>query len=154
MRINADFELCSILESEFDDSFDVVYAKEFISHVHPVPQFIKVALKYLKSGGYIIISDTNPLNPLTRYLAYKEHRKGLYKIVKNPVTGSNVLYAVERLISPYTLIQLLRSNGFFVVDVSFYVWPGPSALLPLIKIIEEPLKFPITPIYTITAIKV
>lgn len=152
-QLQIDFKLCNILKYKCSDAFDIVYAKEFISHVHPVPKFIEFAHKCLKDGGYLILHDTNPLNPLSRYRAWKEHRCGLYKFVKDPETGENVTYAVERLVSTFTLKQLLSTSGFRVVGVNFYVWPGPNLLLPIISFIEAKLKIPVTSLYEIIAMK-
>jgi SAM-dependent methyltransferase len=153
-RLEVDFKLCNILEYKCIDTFDVVYAKEFISHVHPISGFLRIARNCLRKRGYLFIHDTNPLNPWSSYKAWKEHKHGLYRFVKDPETGKNILYAVERLVSPFTLKNLLSANGFQVVEVNFYVWPGPNLLLPLISLAEARLKIPVTPLYEIIAIKV
>jgi SAM-dependent methyltransferase len=152
-QLEIDFKLCNVLEYKRTDAFDIVYAKEFISHVHPLSGFIRVAQNCLIKGGYLFLHDTNPLNPWSSYKAWKEHKYGLYKFVKDPETGRNMPYAVERLVPPFTLKQLLSVNGFQVVEVNFYVWPGPNLLLPLINLLEMKLKIPVTPLYEIVAIK-
>jgi len=152
--LDIDFKLCNILRYKCVDAFDIVYAKEFISHVHPISKFIRVVRNCLRKGGYLFIHDTNPLNPWSSYKAWKEHRHSLYKFVKDPETGRDIPYAVERLVSPFALKNMLSANGFQVIEINFYVWPGPSILLPIISFVETSLKIPITPLYEIVAIKI
>jgi len=110
--LDVDFKLCNILKCKFNDAFDIVYAKEFISHVHPISKFVEAAQKIIRDGGYLIISDTNPLNPLSSYRAWKEHRRGLYKYVKDPETGEYVPYAIERLVSRTFLGKSFQITAF------------------------------------------
>jgi hypothetical protein len=99
------------------------------------------------------LHDTNPLNPWSSYRAWREHRHSLYKFVRDPETGRDILYAVERLISPFTLKRLVSANGFRVVEVNFYGWPGPNLLLPLISLAEMTLGIPVLPLYEVVAVK-
>lgn len=155
ISLDVTFRPCNILryKIEWENSFDIVYAKEFISHVHPVFKFIEHARAYLKNGGFLIISDTNPLNPVSSYRAWKAHRRGLYEHVKDPETGEDVPCAIERLITPYALKKLLLNNGFQVVSTNFYVYPVPTVALPVISIIEEYVKLPIPLVYEVIAVK-
>ena len=152
-QLEIDFRLCNILEYRCTDAFDIIYAKEFISHVHPLSEFVRVAQNCLRKGATLFLHATNLLNPWSSYKAWKEHKHGLYRFVKDPETGRRIPYAVERLVSPFVLKQLLSANGFQVVEINFYVWPGPNLLLPLINFVETKLKIPVTLLYEIVAIK-
>lgn len=154
-NLEVTFKLCNIFryKSEWENSFDIIYAKEFISHAYSVSKFIEFARAYLKNGGYLIVNDTNPLNFISSYMAWKDHRRGLFKYAKDPETGEYIPYAVERLFSPYALKKLLLNNGFQAPYINFYGILGPAVALPLISLIEKHVKLSILPIYEIMAVK-
>lgn len=152
-KLKVTFKLCNILKYKCKSTFNVIYAKEFISHVHPVSKFIEFAWKCLKPGGYLVIHDTNPLNPYCSYKAWRAHKHSLYKFVKDPETGENIMYAVERLVPSFILKRLLRANNFKILSINYYGWIGPNLFLPLINSIETKLKVPITPLYEIVSMK-
>jgi ubiquinone/menaquinone biosynthesis C-methylase UbiE len=48
-----------------DDTIDIVYSNEFVSHVRSIDQTLLEQIRVLKRGGSILIMDANVLNPET-----------------------------------------------------------------------------------------
>lgn len=119
IKLHTRFHLKNILRYYADEKFDIIWANEFISHVHPVEDFFEVAAKNLKQRGYIIICDTNGMNPYAKFSAWKAHRKGgLYSWEIDPDSLEPVPYARERLLSILQCKKLLEQCGFEIC--SFY----------------------------------
>jgi len=144
----------NILDYECNELFDVVYAREFITHMYSISKFVKFAKKVLKSSGYLIITDANPLNLVVYYNAWRAHKDRLYTVVADPKTGKDVPYAVERLISPFYLKSLLRQNNFELIFEHFYGIPYvPSSLVSVVKLIEDKVNLPFLASYELVAMK-
>ena len=150
---NVNFRNMNILDYKSTKPFDLVYAKESITHVYSVPKFINFVNRVLENDGYFIITDANPLNPLVSYKAWKVHKKELYVSVVNPETSNAVPYAVERLVSPFYLRSLLSKRGFQSIYYFYGSPPLPSALVPSLKIFENKIKCPILALYEIVSKK-
>jgi 2-polyprenyl-3-methyl-5-hydroxy-6-metoxy-1,4-benzoquinol methylase len=151
--MDVSFKNINILDDSIDKLFDLVFAKEFITHVYSVPRFIKFAKRVLKSDGHLIITDANPLNPIVQAVAWRAHRKGLFTAVTDPRTGKDVQYAVERLVSPLHLRSLLRQNNFKSQLFFYGVPPVPSAVIPLIRLFENKTNFPFLALYETHSVK-
>ncbi|MEA1958958.1 MAG: class I SAM-dependent methyltransferase [Chloroflexota bacterium] len=107
--------------SIFDVSgaFDVIYAKQSISHIDPAERFLRFSYEHLKPGGKLIIVDENALNPYV-YLQCRRARSergGLYTKLENPRTGEVVSYAQERIFTVPSIKQRLINNGFEIRDI-------------------------------------
>jgi len=152
-KLDVNFKNTNILDCKFDELFDMVYAKEFITHVYSVSKFVKFAKRVLKSNGHLIITDANPLNPAVYYKAWRAHEYGLYTVVADPRTGKDVPYAVERLVSPFYLKSLLRQNDFEPRSDFYGIPPVPSNLVWIIKPFEAKVNFPFLAIYEVIAMK-
>jgi len=48
-----------------DDTFDLVYSNEFLSHVSSIDATIVEQIRVLRSGGLLVIMDANILDPIT-----------------------------------------------------------------------------------------
>lgn len=129
MNLPVKFILKNVLKFYEPEQFDLIWAMESISHIHPIEGFLKVARENLKPEGIVIISDTNNFNPYARFKAWEDHRKGgLYTTVEDPESSELVPYAQERILSILDIKNLLEKNGFKVL------WsrcPGYIPRLPL-----------------------
>ena len=152
-ELDVSFKNINILDYECDDLFDIVHAKEFITHMYSISKFVKFAEKALKSNGHLIVTDANPLNPVVYYKAWKAHKDRLYTVVTDPKTRKDVPYAVERLIPPFYLKSLLRQNNFKPIS-EFYGFPPISSNLALvIKLFEDKASLPFLALYEVVAMK-
>jgi 2-polyprenyl-3-methyl-5-hydroxy-6-metoxy-1,4-benzoquinol methylase len=153
-KVDVSFENMNILDYAYDELFDVAYAKEFITHVCPLSKFLEVVVKALKDGGYFILSDANPFNPIVYYNAWKTHKASLYTTVIDPKTGKNIPYAVERLIPSSYLKSLLQAYNFEILSEKFFGVPYvASSLIPVIGLIEDKFNLPFLALYEIVARK-
>lgn len=162
-EISTEFHKKSVFD--VNDSFDVIWALESISHIDPADKFINFAYDHLNKGGKLIISDPNKLNPLIYQHTRRAQRKagGPNVPFRNPQTGEMVPFAHERVFTVFSIKKLLLSNKF-VID-SFH-YSGLLPYLPLFNIGHkntsiylEKLMNPIWPkflsgIYTVVALKV
>ena len=153
-ELDVSFKNMNILDSECNDLFDIVYAKEFITHMYSISEFVKFVKRVLKSGGHLVITDANPLNPIVYYNAWRAHKDSLYTVVTNPKTGKDVPYAVERLISHFYLKSLLRQNNFESISPIFYgIPPVPFNLVSVIKLFEDKVNIPFLALYEVVSMK-
>ncbi|HEV1994061.1 MAG TPA: class I SAM-dependent methyltransferase [Candidatus Acidoferrum sp.] len=100
--VNAKFILMDAEKMEFDESFDVVWSVESISHYPHKEKFFASAAQCLKSGGTLAIIDWFKKEQLTQ----REYKKFIQPIEKGMLVELDAMedYAV-----------LLRTNGFHVV---------------------------------------
>lgn len=152
-ELDVSFKNMNILDCEYDELFDIVYAREFITHMYSISRFVKFANRVLKSSGHLIITDANPLNPVVYYKAWRAHKNGLYTVVKDPKTGKDVPYAVERLISPFYLRFFLRQNNFESITDFYGIPPVPSNLVSVLKLFEDKANLPFLAVYEVVAMK-
>jgi len=152
-ELDVSFKNINILDYECDKLFDMVYAKEFITHMYSISKFVEFSKRVLKSSGHLIITDANPLNPVVYCKAWIAHKNRLYAIVTDPKTGKDVPYAVERLISPFYLKSLLRQNNFELIS-NFYGIPlVPFNLVSVIKLFEDKVNLPFLALYEVVSMK-
>ena len=149
--------LCKeILNYEPDYRFDVLHAKEFISHVWSLPTFLKFASKVLNEDGHLIVTDANLFNPYVAFKAYMDHRASLFTTVQDPETGKKVPYAVERLFWPRYVSETFIQYGFKLISISIFGYspPIPQRFLGVARRLEEVLgKIPVGTVYEITGCK-
>lgn len=151
-ELDVSFKNMNILDYKCDELFDIVYAKEFITHFYSIPRFVKFVKRALKNKGYLIITDANPLNPIVYYKAWRAHKDGLYIDLTDPKTGKDVPYAVERSISPFYLESLLRQNDFKVISEFYGFPPTPSDLVSVIRLLEDKTNLPFLALYEVIAV--
>jgi len=117
---------------EGSPSFDIIWAMESISHIHPVDEFFRLARLKLSEGGKLIITDPNPLNPLALArsirirgsLVPRPHRR-----FRDPETGEPADYGQERILPLFKLRRDLRKAGFSLTRSDMTGFMG-SSLLP------------------------
>lgn len=108
-------------------TFDVIWAREAISHIHPIEVFFDIVYQNISEDGILAISDANWGNPKTKMdliLNYKKRwrpftRWGeatiwwVYKY-KDPETGKEYEMAMERVFSPWKLKRILNKSKLIV----------------------------------------
>ena len=99
-------------------SFHVVFVAEAISHIHPAEDFLDfVSSQLLVENGFLVISDTNSLNPLVKLFMlrhfWRTAKRLSYYVIEfpNPVKNNNVQIAEERLFSPVSMDRLCAKLG-------------------------------------------
>ena len=118
---------------------NIIWVAEAISHIYPPERFLNAAYYALQPGGKIVISETNPLNFVSRITTWK-HRRSRYREMskdeirqlkkgniflypwtfQDPLTGKEVEICNEKLWTPQQLKTMLKSAGFSVEIINFY----------------------------------
>ena len=113
---------------EFPDaSFDLVLLNEVLEHVPNENQALQEIYRVLKPGGMLIIFAPNRMYPFETHsvvVKYGNLRLPIYFpfIPYIPLwVGQRIFRYIARNYWPYQLRQLVRANGFTIVDTD-YVW--------------------------------
>lgn len=116
---------------ESQDAFDIIWAMESISHIHPLEDFLRLAKNRLNQHGKIIVSDQNLISPVTFIRNFKI-RRGVEEKVHHqfldPDTGQPVDYAVEKIYSAKRFSNYLKMAGFRIKRVEMAGFMGSSFL--------------------------
>ena len=113
-------------------AFDLVWAMEAISHIHPADDFLSLAYRRLKDGGKLVISDPNRLNPLAWARSVRIRgsiRERTHTKFTDPETGIPVNYGQELIFSPFILVKKLVKIGFKIQKIQMSGFMG-SSLMP------------------------
>ena len=95
-------------------SFDIVVASSVFHHIEPIdrPDVLKEIYRVLKPGGFFLMIEHNPLNPLTNY------------IVKRTPMDENAI-----LLNPFEAKKLIKKNNFMHVRTDFFLFFPPKIRL-------------------------
>jgi 2-polyprenyl-3-methyl-5-hydroxy-6-metoxy-1,4-benzoquinol methylase len=112
--------------------YDLVWANEAISHIHPAEEFVAAAFQGLRPGGWLVIADANALNPVARWRAARLRGSSDWYVHRRSILSNEALaddVAEERLFTSRTLPALLRQAGFQVRQLDVHGFMG-SFFLP------------------------
>lgn len=142
-KINVKFFLENILKHSGE--YDVIWCMEAITHIDPVDEFLHTSYKNLRNNGRIIITDPNALNPYIYLQTKKEQKRkgGIYTTKKDPKTGEEISYAVERVLTIPAIKKGLIKNGFKIEKVylnAFFPFFIFNRYTNLCKVTENILK--------------
>jgi len=157
VNLDVDFLCREMLKYESNVKFDILHAKEFISHVWSLPAFLEFARNVLREKGYLIVTDANLFNPYIAFRAHLDHRTALFTAVYEPETDTKIPYAVERLFSPRYVAKVFIQQGFKPISINIFgYFPSiPRRLLNVAGKLEEVLgNIPVGTAYEITGVKV
>jgi SAM-dependent methyltransferase len=110
------FLLSNIFDLPERSAYDLVWVHNAISHIHPVDGFLRFSRDLLAPGGELVIVDVNKMSWRKRLQGEHEHGESLYTTRKDPNTGADVVYAVERDLTLPEQCELLAHNGFAVAS--------------------------------------
>ncbi|MFX1239542.1 MAG: class I SAM-dependent methyltransferase [Promethearchaeota archaeon] len=108
--LNINLEMKNVLKHE--GTYDLIWVNEAISHIAPISEFIEMCHKNLISGGKLIISDANNLNPII-FMRNKSAQKdwgAIYRKEKHPITGETYIYAMERCFTIPAIKKILSTK--------------------------------------------
>jgi len=118
-RLSLQFLRTNLLRYRPTQRFDLVYAREAISHIHPIDTFLQIAYEQLNPGGDLVICDSNAWHPYIQLVAWRARGSRKYTTIVDPETNEPVPYAVERVLSVQEIRHFLEEAGFEVVH-----WTG------------------------------
>lgn len=125
--LKIDIRLANVFDLSESNCFDLIWVHNAISHIHPVDKFLEFCRELLAPGGEIVIIDVNKASIRKRFMHKHDHEHagegeaGLYKTVKDPNTGADVVYAVERDLTLTEQCELLRQSGLEVASTECFV---------------------------------
>ncbi len=121
--LKVDIRLANVFDLPERNHYDLIWVHNAISHIHPVDRFLEFSREILAPGGEIVIIDVNKASVRKRFMHKDEHEgeAGLYKTVKDPNTGADVVYAVERDLTLTEQCDLLRQSGLPVASAECFV---------------------------------
>jgi len=125
--INA--HILSFLENS--PPFDVIWGMEAISHIYPQQDFFRLVRNRLNSGGKLIISDPNCLNPLAWLRAVKIRgsiRHKPHRRFKDPETDAPTDYGQEQIYTLPGIKKQLKQAGFHLQSIEMSGFMGSSFL--------------------------
>lgn len=146
-RLNLHFENAHVLRFlERSASFDLIWAMEAISHIHPPEAFFSLAFRRLKSPGMLIISDPNSLSPLAwlrSLLIRGSVRHRTHSRFVDPESGRPVEYGQEKIFAVFSLKKRLAGVGFRIQKIQMSGFLG-SSFLPHFLADKKPVKIFLT----------
>ncbi len=118
--------------------YDLVWAYNAISHIHPAERFFASAREGLDPGGVLVIGDINGAQPghRRRLDALRADVNRTYVSPEGVAHG----YAVERPFSPQELRRLAAASGFGVLHHELYYFGRGRLPGPLVRLVVEPLQ--------------
>lgn len=136
-------------QGELAGFFDLIWVCEAISHIHPLEEFLPLVRAFLAPGGWLVVCESNTMNPLVRrkidqereasyrkrQVSAADFREGDYWLFpatyRDPVTGRQVQQTNERMLTPRRLRSMLTASGYrqFQVHYRTFIPPQLSVLL-------------------------
>ncbi len=124
--IHCEFKNTSVLDIEGEEVYDIIWLEQAYHHLEPREEVSKKIASLLKPGGYLVISESNGLNPLVQLQLFG--RRGFktidYFFDEN---GVRHMYGNERILSARTLCNTFKRHGVISKEVNYYrLFPNMS----------------------------
>lgn len=125
--LSVSFSDLDVHEVIANQSFDLIWAMESLSHIDPAEQFLAGAYDCLAAGGRLVISDSHLWNPVMAWRIFKLRHHGVSpRTQKRLPSGKTISYAQERLFGIGHLTRLLTKIGFEAPDTQLSVFFPPN----------------------------
>lgn len=113
-----------------EDKFDIIFAQEAISHIHPAERFLELSFNAINPGGLLYINDTNSLNLIARLELFKRYKSFKYFTYDfyDHEKERYIKQAEERVFSASYLVEYLKKVGFKRVIAYHY------GFIPVVRI--------------------
>lgn len=131
--LNVNFLKKNVLEMS-EMRFDVVWMEQAFHHLEPREQVLQKISTLVKSGGYVVISESNAMNPLNQLQLFM--RRG-FKTIKKFIDADGVehVYGDERILTANKLKSHLRAHGFEILSIRYYrIFPSGNIFEKLISL--------------------
>jgi len=117
-KLDCEFINKNILNLEEND-YDIVWIEQAFHHLEPRDEIIYKLSLLVKTGGYIVISESNALNPLTQFQLFMKRGFKTIRTYTDSDGGDHV-YGDERILTAKKMSIHLRQNGFDIKNVKHY----------------------------------
>jgi len=112
--------------------FDMIWAKDAVSHICPPEEFLRLAYDKLNTKGKLVISDSNILSPPAWWrgamIRGSFRRRPQTKYYNDPETGTPVEFGRERIFSVFGFQKALARDGFGIDKTYISGFMGTSWL--------------------------
>lgn len=125
VKIRCEFKLVPLLDLNDNDKFNIVWMEQTFHHLEPREDVLDKLARIVKTGGYVVFSETNFWNPLNQILLFK--RRGFRTVIDH----AGVIWGNERILPAYVLQKSLKKRCFKTVNVRYF------RLLPNAKIADK-----------------
>ena len=112
-------DLFDFVENNKNEYFDIIFMEQAYHHIEPRNKLIPTLKKLIKKKGYIIISESNALNPLIQIGLFKLRGFKTVKKIIGP-DGKERLYGNERVTRKSSLIRAFAKEGFVNLSGRYY----------------------------------
>jgi 2-polyprenyl-3-methyl-5-hydroxy-6-metoxy-1,4-benzoquinol methylase len=119
------------LTAAWPRDYDLVWVYNALSHIEPLPDFLRAVCAHLRPGGVLVVGDINGANP-THLKRLEGVRDEVHQEYVAP-DGTRHAYAVERPFPPRELRTLMRAHGLRVVTHELY-WGGLGVAPELVHV--------------------
>jgi 2-polyprenyl-3-methyl-5-hydroxy-6-metoxy-1,4-benzoquinol methylase len=124
--------------------FNIIWMVESISHVHPAEDFLQLAFNSLPDNGFLILADSNALNPVSLFRAcqLRGFKKWYtYEESTDMENNHSVKVAEERIFTFLRLRKMLEKVGFQIQNFNIAGFLGsyfiPRKMLPSLKLAKS-----------------
>ena len=135
--LTCEFIRASILDLDISKTFNLIWLEEAFHHLEPRNEIVTLLFRLLKPGGYIVVSETNALNPLIQLSLL---RKRGFKTIRSYMDNDGVEhpYGNERIIRASTMKKLFEKEGVSCVSIRhFRISPDLDISDKVVKRIED-----------------
>ncbi len=122
VKIKANFVLADIfdyVEKMKEEYFDIIWMEQTYHHVEPRSKLALVLRNLLKKDGFVIISESNGLNPFLQLTLLKQRGLKTIKTYTNS-NGLEKMFGIERITRKSSLIKYFTSKGFHKLSSRYY----------------------------------
>jgi SAM-dependent methyltransferase len=113
--IDCEFIRASIADFNISKTFDFIWMDEAFHHLEPRDKIITMLSRLVRSGGYIVITESNALNQLSLL------RKRGFKTIKTFADddGTEYPYGNERILRASKMKKLFAKEGISCISIRY-----------------------------------
>lgn len=117
--IQCEFYHSDILDFAPEEPFDLIWMEEAFHHLEPRDLIVPKITSLLKSGGHLIITECNALNPLMQMKLL--YFRGIKTVTEwQDEFGTVHMYGVERILPSFMLTRWFQRNGISPVELEYF----------------------------------
>ena len=116
--VDCEFVRASIIDLNISKTFDLIWMDEAFHHLEPRNRIITMLSRLVKPSGYIVITESNALNPLIQLSLFK--KRG-FKTRTTYVDGGGTKhsYGNERILRASKMKKLFEKEGISCISIRY-----------------------------------
>lgn len=117
--VKVQFANASLFDLETDASYDIIWMEQAFHHLEPRSAVYCKIAGLLRDGGWLVISETNALNPLIQIMLLNKRRFATIGSYINS-QGRVLKYGNERITTAKRLVTGFASEGLTKISVRYF----------------------------------